>query len=248
MSRLERLQRSAIASEVDLTRVGTLVATLLAQEAVQRQLTDFTLQLVQRGVQRGIRALFALPETAEPPSTASQPTKPSFYERRRQAKQQQKEEEAKQKEAAGETGEIPPWRRLKKLAKEQAEAGSGLRFTNGKDATAICIPQYKEGFLRLMAKEGTLAFGYCGWGDAEVRELAAALAYAHAAGATTQADRLRLDRNKLTDASVPVLVELLASGAVPKLKTLYVFGNELSESAKEEIKAAGRARGVKVIG
>ena len=95
---LERLQRSAIASEVDLTRVGTLVATLLAQEAVQRQLTDFTLQLVQRGVQRGIRALFALPETAEPPSTsASQPAKPSFYERRRQAKQQQKEEEAKKK-------------------------------------------------------------------------------------------------------------------------------------------------------
>ena len=94
---LERLQRSAIASEVDLTRVGTLVATLLAQEAVQRQLTDFTLQLVQRGVQRGIRALFALPETAEPPSTASQPTKPSFYERRRQAKQQQKEEEEAKK-------------------------------------------------------------------------------------------------------------------------------------------------------
>ena len=98
MRTLERLQRSAIASEVDLTRVGTLVATLLAQEAVQRQLTDFTLQLVQRGVQRGIRALFALPETAEPPSTsASQPAKPSFYERRRQAKQQQKEEEAKKK-------------------------------------------------------------------------------------------------------------------------------------------------------
>ena len=95
---LERLQRSAIASEVDLTRVGTLVATLLAQEAVQRQLTDFTLQLVQRGVQRGIRALFALPETAEPPSTsASQPAKPSFYERRRQAKQQQKEEEEEAK-------------------------------------------------------------------------------------------------------------------------------------------------------
>ena len=132
------------------------------------------------------------------------------------------------------------------MEREAAEAGSGFRFTNGKDATAICIPQYKEGFLRLMAKEGDLNFFMCGWGDAEVRELAAALAYAHAAGATTQADELRLYGNELTDASVPVLVELLASGAVPKLKVLYVMGNELSESAKEELEAAGKARGVRV--
>ena len=132
------------------------------------------------------------------------------------------------------------------MEREKAEAGSGFRFTNGKDATAICIPQYKEGFLRLMAKEGQLNFGWCGWGDAEVRELAAALAYAHAAGATTQADRLNLFRNKLTDASVPVLVELLASGAVPKLEALEVSGDKLSASAKEELWTAGQARGVYV--
>ena len=162
------------------------------------------------------------------------------------------------------------------MEREAAEAGSGFRFTNGKDATAICIPQYKEGFLRLMPKEGMLHFSDCGWGDAEVRELAAALAYAHAAGATTQADELNLFGNELTDASVPVLVELLASGAVPKLKMLEVGGNKLtdasvpvlvkllasggvpklkqlevggnklSESAKKELKAAGDARGVVV--
>ena len=141
------------------------------------------------------------------------------------------------------------------MEREKAEAGSGYRFTNGKDATAICIPQYKEGFLRLMPKEGALAFFACGWGDAEVRELAASLAYAHAADATTQADELNLACNKLTDASVPVLVELLASGAVPKLKELAVQGNELSWNAKEkmsasaveELQAAGEARGVRVV-
>ena len=132
------------------------------------------------------------------------------------------------------------------MEREAAEAGSGFRFTNGKDATAICIPQYKEGFLRLMAKEGMLAFAGCGWGDAEVRELAAALAYAHAAGATSQADKLSLGLNKLTDASVPVLVELLASGAVPKLKELSVIANKLSASAEKELKGAGKARGVVV--
>ena len=94
---LERLQRSAIASEVDLTRVGTLVATLLAQEAVQRQLTDFTLQLVQRACREESARFCAAGDSGAAQHTASQPAKPSFYERRRQAKQQQKEEEAKKK-------------------------------------------------------------------------------------------------------------------------------------------------------
>ena len=30
------------------------------------------------------------------------------------------------------------------MAREQAAAGTGIRFTNGKDATDICIPQYRE--------------------------------------------------------------------------------------------------------
>ena len=29
------------------------------------------------------------------------------------------------------------------MAREQAAAGTGIRFTNGKDATDICIPQYR---------------------------------------------------------------------------------------------------------
>ena len=44
------------------------------------------------------------------------------------------------------------------MAREAEEPGSGYRFTNGKDATAICIPQYREGFLRLMRQEGELYF------------------------------------------------------------------------------------------
>ena len=69
---------------------------------------------------------------------------------------------------------------------------------NGKDATNICIPQYREAFFRLMSSGGTLFFAGCRWTDAEVKQLAAALQCAHAAGATSQADVLDLGGNQLT--------------------------------------------------
>ena len=53
----------------------------------------------------------------------------------------------------------------KGMAREAAEAGTGFRFTNGKDATAVCIPQYREAFLRLMRMGGILSLDRCGWGD-----------------------------------------------------------------------------------
>ena len=44
------------------------------------------------------------------------------------------------------------------------------RAQNGKDATSICIPQYKEAFMRLMSSGGKLEFGGCKWTDAEVKQ------------------------------------------------------------------------------
>ena len=46
---------------------------------------------------------------------------------------------------------------------------------NGKDATSICIPQYKEAFMRLMSTGGKLNLFNCKWTDAEVKQLVAAL-------------------------------------------------------------------------
>ena len=63
---------------------------------------------------------------------------------------------------------------------------------NGKDATNICIPQCREAFFRLMSSGGTLYFEGCKWTDAEVKQLVAALQYAHAEGATSQAEQLNL--------------------------------------------------------
>ena len=117
---------------------------------------------------------------------------------------------------------------------------------NGKDATNICIPQYREAFFRLMSSGGELHFGLCKWTDAEVKQLAAALQHAHAEGATPQADLLNLGRNELTDAALPILVEMLKAGAVPCLEALELIGNSgIGDEAAKALKAAGEERGVR---
>ena len=81
----ELLQRSARSRDVDLSRVGTLAATLLSQEAVQRQLADFTLRLVERTVYRGIRSLFSLQDAdggEVPKARSSRPTSSDKHEGR----------------------------------------------------------------------------------------------------------------------------------------------------------------------
>ena len=102
--------------------------------------------------------------------------------------------------------------------------------------------------FRLMRSGGELYFAECKWTDAEVKQLAAALQCAHAEGATSQADRLNLQINQLTDAALPILVEMLKAGAVPCLKELYLGANRgISDAAaKEAFKAACEERGVKV--
>ena len=92
----------------------------------------------------------------------------------------------------------------------------------------------------------------CGWGDEDAAVVCDALLWAHANGATTPATYLSLSGNKLTDACVPRLVEVLSAGAVPKLKKMNLLcnavggNNALSDAGKRSVKAAGEARGLTV--
>ena len=86
----------------------------------------------------------------------------------------------------------------------------------------------------------------CGWGDEDAAVVCDALLWAHANGATTPATDLNLEDNKLTDACVPRLVEVLSAGAVPKLEELQLYANALSAAGKQSVKAACAARGVRV--
>ena len=72
------------------------------------------------------------------------------------------------------------------MKREARRPGTGCRFTDGKDCTEICIPQYRKGFLRLLGKGGRMNFNGCQWTNADVEQLVVALKYAHAAEATTQ--------------------------------------------------------------
>ena len=136
------------------------------------------------------------------------------------------------------------------MAREEAEAGTGFRFTNGKDATEVCIPQYREAFLRLMRGAEVLSFMYCSWGDDEVEQLCGALAYAHAAGSTTAAEGLYLTGNALTDAALAHLARAFAAGLVPRLEWLRLGRNKLTGAGLDALRPAladGHLAGLKEL-
>ena len=97
---------------------------------------------------------------------------------------------------------------------ERAAPGTGIRFTNGKDATEVVIPQYAEGFVRLMREASELTYAGLGWGVDEAQTLARAFAYAHTKGALAQVINLYLNDNKLSQRGKDALeaVEAKRSG------------------------------------
>ena len=111
------------------------------------------------------------------------------------------------------------------MAREEVDAGTGICFTNGHDATEICIPQYREGFLRLMGAGGELVFAGCNWKDPDLSLLAAALAYAHNEGVSTPAHKLYLSNNKLTGVGLAPLLDTIATGALPEMRELFLERN-----------------------
>ena len=124
------------------------------------------------------------------------------------------------------------------MAHEASAPGTGFRFTNGKDATEVCIPQYREAFLRLVRGAVVLSLRRCSWGDEEVEQLCGALAYAHAAGSTTAARTLSLPGNALTDAALAHLARAFAAGSVPRLGSLWLDNNKLTGAGLDALRPA----------
>ena len=124
------------------------------------------------------------------------------------------------------------------MTREEAEPGTGFRFTNGKDATSVCIPQYREGFVRLMRGAGQLAYFDCNWGDEEAALMCEAFEWAHANGATTSAYQLWLSNNNLTDVTLTRLVEVVSAGAMPELRELVLDGNSISDAGAQSLAGA----------
>jgi len=116
------------------------------------------------------------------------------------------------------------------MDREKAVAGSGIVFTNGKDATSICIPQYEEAFMRLFASAKALSYSELGWGEAAAEELAVAFQYLHArTGGIGAAEYLSLHSNQLTDAAITSLSRAFSLGALPSLTDLRLNVNQIGD-------------------
>ena len=131
---------------------------------------------------------------------------------------------------------------FERLMRDNLESGA-FKFTNGKDATNVCIPQYAEAFTRLLGTSKLLGYGRLGWGAAEGEQLAAALACAQRMGTAVAAEKLLLHRNELGTAGVRAIGKVIEAGALPRLEELLIQDNGADDETREWIKTVARGAG-----
>ena len=131
---------------------------------------------------------------------------------------------------------------FERLMRDNLESGA-FKFTNGKDATNVCIPQYAEAFTRLLGTSKLLGYSMLGWGAAEGEQLAAALAYAQRMGTAVAAESLLISGNKLGTAGVRAIGKVIEAGALPRLKELCIQYNGADDETREWIKTVARGAG-----
>ena len=131
---------------------------------------------------------------------------------------------------------------FERLMRDNLESGA-FKFTNGKDATNVCIPQYAEAFTRLLGTSKMLYHENLGWGAAEGEQLAEALACAQHMGTAVAAEKLELGENKLGTAGVRAIGKVIEAGALPRLKELHIEDNGADDETREWIKTVARGAG-----
>ena len=122
-------------------------------------------------------------------------------------------------------------------------ASGAFRFTNGKDATNVCIPQYAEAFTRLLGTSKRLGYPMLGWGAAEGEQLAAALACAQRMDTAVAAEKLFIWGNKLGTAGVRAIGKVIEAGALPRLNWLAIEGDGADAETRGWIKTVACGAG-----
>ena len=135
---------------------------------------------------------------------------------------------------------------FEQLMRDNLESGA-FKFTNGKDATNVCIPQYAEAFTRLLGTSKLLGYARLGWGAAEGEQLAAALACAQRMDTAVAAEKLFINGNKLGTAGVRAIGKVIEAGALPRLKELDVGHNGADDETREWIKTVARGAGCSAV-
>lgn len=129
------------------------------------------------------------------------------------------------------------------MTRERAQPGTGVRFTNGKDATEVIIPQYTTGFLRLMREAKYIAYVGLHWGDEELCALAGAIRYAHLQGLLKQCAEVKLANNEIGDKGLRALSAELTTGVLPQLTLLVLENNRVGDAGLEALSKAACAGG-----
>ena len=135
---------------------------------------------------------------------------------------------------------------FERLMRDNLESGA-FKFTNGKDATNVCIPQYAEAFKRLLGTSKNLQYGGLGWGAAEGEQLAAAFACAQRMGTAVAAERLIIFKNKLGTAGVRAIGKVIEAGALPRLEYLDIQENGADDETREWIETVARGAGCSTV-
>ena len=132
------------------------------------------------------------------------------------------------------------------VATEEATPGSGIKFTSGKDLAKVIIPQYKEGFLRLLGASEGLEYGHLSFGDQGVKMMLAALAYAEAHGPRLRLLKLAVHDNQISDEGARA-IELWLTTTTAPLEELVLTENQLSEAAKARLRSQTRSLGLRSL-
>ncbi|CAK0872197.1 unnamed protein product [Prorocentrum cordatum] len=113
-------------------------------------------------------------------------------------------------------------------------------FTNGKDDRPRVAELYRSAFTQRFESAELLLYQGLGWGDEEVRQVAAVLASV----ALPRLQLLGLDGNRVGDEGAAALAAALrAPGALPSLQLLGLDGNRVGDEGAAALAAALRAPG-----
>ncbi|CAK0906553.1 unnamed protein product, partial [Prorocentrum cordatum] len=113
-------------------------------------------------------------------------------------------------------------------------------FTNGKNDRPRVAELYRSAFAQRFESAELLRYARLGWGDEQVRQVAAVLA----SGAAPRLQRLYLSSNRVGDEGAAALAEALrAPGALPRLQRLYLFDNRVGDEGAAALAEALRAPG-----
>lgn len=116
---------------------------------------------------------------------------------------------------------------LEGVHKEEAHEGTGIKFTCGKDLTDVVIPQYADGFVRLMSQTEILAYGCLQWADEEIRQVSRCFGYLQRRMIALACTELWFPANNITSEGAEILAACITSNAVPNLQYVLVHRNQI---------------------